>query len=67
MRKKARIELDPNLLTAIEEFFKMKVTMRPDGKRKEMLEDPNEVNPESWTTNWRVHFKMECRSKLFLS
>lgn len=48
MRKKARIELDSNLLTATEEFFKMKVTMRPDGKRKEMLEDPNGMQIEAF-------------------
>ena len=48
MRKKARIELYSNLLTATEEFFKMKVTMRPDGKRKEMLEDPNGMQIEAF-------------------
>ena len=51
MRKKAKIELDPNLLTAIEEFFKMKVMRWPDGQKGKRCK--------------KIH--TECGSELFLS
>lgn len=49
--KKAKIELDPNLLTAIEEFFKMKVMRWPDGQIGKRCK--------------KIH--TECGSELFLS
>ena len=51
MRKKAKIELDLNLLTAIEEFFKMKVMRWPDGQKGMRCK--------------KIH--TECGSELFLS
>ena len=49
--RKAEIELDPNLLTAIEEFFKMKVMRWPDGQKGKRCK--------------KIH--TECGSELFLS
>lgn len=46
MRKKAEIELDPNLLTAIEEFFKMKVMRWPDGQKGKRCK---KIHTEMWS------------------